>query len=236
MSSEPLLRVTAVGRLAIHDVTFTLDRARTLAIVGASGSGKSTLARAIAGIDPPATGEVRFDGRATEVQLIPQQPAASLNPRFTAAEIVAEPLLIQRIGTTQTRARRAAELMELVGLPAKSASKPALAFSGGERQRLAIARALALEPKLLILDESLTGLDPALASQISRLLVDLQQRLGLAYILISHDLDLVARLASEIAVMDGGTIVEHAPTAELLANPKHPRTRELRDAALALAL
>ncbi|HEY1342461.1 MAG TPA: ATP-binding cassette domain-containing protein [Bryobacteraceae bacterium] len=251
MSSEPLLSVREAGKTyerhgwlrrtppakrALHDIIFDLDRGQTLAIVGSSGSGKSTLARCIAGFEKLSAGEIRFDGTQRQVQLIPQQPAASLNPRFTAAEIIAEPLVIQKHGTARIREARARELMETVGLPATAAGKRALEFSGGERQRLAIARALAVEPKLLILDESLTGFDWALQAQITALLADLQARFGIAYILISHDLEAAARMASEIAVMEDGTIVERAPARQLLESPRHARSRELRDAALALAL
>jgi ABC-type oligopeptide transport system ATPase subunit len=126
--------------------------------------------------------------------------------------------------------------METVGLRSDAAGKPALEFSGGERQRLAIARALALEPKLLILDESFSGLDLSVQTQVANLLSHLQQRLGLTYILISHDLTVVTSLASEIAVMEAGCIVEHAATADLLARPQHPRTKELLAASLALSL
>ena len=132
------------------------------------------------------------------------------------------------------RRKRALELMEMVGLRPEAAARPALESSGGERQRLAIARALALDPKLLILDESLTGLDLSIQAQILKLLTDLQARLGLTYILISHDLGLVSTVADEIAVMDGGEMVEQGSAAALTAFPKHPRTRELLAAALAL--
>ena len=166
-----------------------------------------------------------------DIQLIFQEPASSLNPRFTAAQIVTEPLLIRRIGTAKTRRQRASELMETVGLPRQALETPALEFSGGERQRLAIARALALEPKLLILDESFSGLDLSVQAQVTSLLLDLQERRGLTYILIAHDLALVWRMAGEIAVMDHGSIVEHAGVADLLARPQHPLTKELLDAA-----
>jgi len=171
-----------------------------------------------------------------DIQLIFQEPASSLNPRFTAAQIVTEPLLIRGIGTARTRRQRASELMETVGLPGQAFDKPALEFSGGERQRLAIARSLALEPKLLILDESFSGLDLSVQAQVSALLLDLQKRRGLTYILIAHDLALVWRLAGEIAVMDQGSMVEYAAVADLLARPQHPRTKELLDAARALSL
>jgi len=234
---------------ALHNVTLELDRGRTLGLVGPSGSGKSTLARCVTFFETPTAGEIRFEGRdlgslsrrerlrmRAQIQLIFQEPAASLNPRFTAAEIIAEPLVIQNRGNRAARLERVLELMETVGLPRTAAGQPALRFSGGQRQRLAIARALVLEPKLLILDESFSGLDLTLQAQISALLKDLRQRLGLTYILISHDLALVAGLADEIAVMEGGNLVEHADAAELLAHPRHPRTRALLDAALALSL
>ncbi len=261
MEREPLLRVRGLGKTiprrtwwgaerpgpeVLRNVSLDLDKGRTLGLVGPSGSGKSTLARCLALFEPPSAGEISIDGRnpwtlprraraplRARVQLIFQEPAASLNPRFTAAEIVSEPLLIQKRGGR--REARARVLMEIVGLPPASAGKRALEFSGGERQRLAIARALALEPELLILDESLSGLDLSVRAQISNLLVDLQETRGLAYVLISHDLSIIAHLADEIAVMDGGEIVERAPAAELCAHPRHARTRELLAAAAVLA-
>lgn len=228
----------APGRTVLRDVSFTLARGETLAVVGPSGGGKSTLARCIAGFETPAAGEVLLHGRAiargdrSRVQLIFQQPAASLNPRFTAAEILEEPLVIQR----RERRGAAARAMELAGLPADGLGRRALEFSGGERQRLAIARALVLEPEVLILDESFAGLDWRLQEQIAGLLRGLAERLGLAYLLIAHDLELAAGLAHRIAVMEAGEIVEQGPAAEVMAAPKHPRTRELIAAARALSL
>jgi ABC-type dipeptide/oligopeptide/nickel transport system ATPase subunit len=254
MAADPFLSVRGLGKsfaghAAIQDVTFSLERGHTLGVVGPSGSGKSTLARCLAFFEAPDSGEIWLDGRnlcglnrreraamRADIQLIFQEPASSLNPRFTAAEIVMEPLLIRGIGTAKTRRLRASELMETVGLPRQAGQTPALEFSGGERQRLAIARALALEPKLLILDESFAGLDLSVQAQVTGLLLDVQERRGLTYILIAHDLALVWRLAGEIAVMDQGSIVEHAGVADLVARPKHPLTRELLDAALALSL
>lgn len=251
MSTDPLLAVrdlsktymrrrwwggTQPGVSALREVSFTLDAGRTLAVVGPSGSGKSTLARCLARFEQPTSGEIQFAGDPLETQLIFQQPAASLNPRFTAGEIVEEPLLIQRRGTPADRRSRAVQVLKQVGLDPGDLGKPSRHFSGGEKQRLAIARALVLEPKLIILDESLTGLDPGLQGQVVALLRDLQTRLGLTYILISHDLELAADLASEIAVMDRGQIVEQATTAELLAAPRHPLTCELLAAARALAV
>ena len=234
---------------ALREVSFDLGKGRTLGLVGPSGSGKSTLARCLALFEAPTCGEVCLDGRSlwsatpperrrlrARIQLIFQEPAASLNPRFTAGQVVEEPLVIQRWGTAPARRERACELMETVVLRRDAAGKPALQFSGGERQRLAIARALALEPKLLILDESFSGLDLSIQAQVANLLLDLQKGLGLTYILISHDLSVVASLAGDIAVMEGGRIVEHAATADLCARPQHARTRELLEASLALSL
>jgi peptide/nickel transport system ATP-binding protein len=213
MSAEPFLRVRGLSKsYGIHNVSLDLEQGATLGLIGASGSGKSTLARCLAGFESADAGEILLEGRSQwprqDVQLIFQQPAASLNPRFTAEEIVAEPLLIQRRGGASWRRTRARELMATVGLDPAAARSQALAFSGGERQRLAIARALSLDPKLLILDESLASLDLSVQAQIANLLLDLQQQRGLTYILISHDLALVGRIAGQIAVMDRGTIVE----------------------------
>jgi len=245
MGADALLSVRGLAGGVVHDVDLELARGRTLGLVGPSGSGKSTLARMIALVERPASGGIRIGGRnlwtldrrerrraRAEVQLIFQEPASSLNPRFTAEEIVGEPLRISGADTGMS----VSAALEAVGLPANCLRRRALDFSGGERQRLAIARALTLQPKLLILDESLSGLDLSVEAQIANLLLDLQQQHGLTYILIAHDLALVAQIADEIAVMDAGAVVEHASTAELLAAPRHPRTRELLEAGRALSL
>jgi ABC-type glutathione transport system ATPase component len=227
---------TQPGLIALYDVSFTVDPGRTLAVVGPSGSGKSTLARCLAGFEKPSAGEIVFAGDPLEIQLIFQQPAASLNPRFTAAEIVEEPLLIQRRGTAVERRSRAARSLDQVGLTEADLDKPSGNFSGGEKQRLAIARALVMEPKLIILDESLTGLDPELQGQIVVLLRELQGQFGLTYILISHDLGLVSDLASEIAVMARGQLAEYGAVRQVLTEPRHPLTCELVQAAKAIGL
>jgi peptide/nickel transport system ATP-binding protein len=228
------LRKTYRRMVALDGVSFTLAHGRTLGVVGASGSGKSTLARCVAGFETPDSGEIEFQGGRREIQLIFQQPAASLNPRFTAAEIVEEPLVIQRRGTAPERAARAAAALELVGIARAALGKRSHQFSGGERQRLAIARSLVLEPKLLILDESFNGLDASLTVQIARLLRDLQGGLGLSYMLIGHDLELVALLADEIAVMAGGRLVEQGATRAVMGAPREAWTRELIAATMAL--
>jgi ABC-type dipeptide/oligopeptide/nickel transport system ATPase subunit len=244
MGVEGFLRVEALcksfaGRPVLRNASFTVARGRVLGLVGASGSGKSTLARCIAGFETADSGRIRLDGAAPakgHVQLIFQEAAASLNPAFTAGEIVAEPLVLRGFGTKVSHRKQAADWLETVGIPRDAIGKRALAFSGGERQRLAIARALAAEPRLLILDESLSGLDVVLQAHIVRLLQDLRLRLNLTCILITHDLALARRLADDIAVMEAGEIVEHAPAGELFASPRHPRTRELLDASRWLAL
>ena len=170
------------------------------------------------------------------IQLILQQPAAALNPRFTAEEIVAEPLAIQRRGTRQARRERAREAMERAGLARAAAGKRALQFSGGERQRLAIARALVIQPKLMILDESLSGLDAGVRAQVIGWIDEARRTTGLGCLVVSHDIAMVAGWVEEIAVMDDGAIVEHASTARLIAEQRHPLTRQLWEASAALAL
>jgi ABC-type glutathione transport system ATPase component len=253
MNAEPFLSVrrlgrrfaprgwwgkAAAGRWAIRDISFELERGRTLVLAGASGAGKSTLARCLARFETPDTGEVRLMGRPVgyaDVQLIQQQPAASFNPRFSAGEAVAEPLAIQKHGRREDRRETARQAMARVGLLPDAAARPVMEFSGGEHQRLAIARALTLQPKLLILDESLSALDAFALDQVLELLRDLQGTLALTYIVISHDLALAERMADEIAVLDDGAMVEYGPRAGLLAAPRHPRTQELARANLVLS-
>ncbi len=236
---RPLTR-TPFAVCAFEDVNLTIHREATLAIVGESGAGKSTLAKCLALLEKPTVGEIWFEGKNLlglgkrerfnahrEIQLIFQDPTSALNPRLTAEEIVAEPLAIQKIGTKDSRRLRARELIEHVGLPAGSGHKRPLEFSGGQRQRLAIARALALEPKLLILDEALSSLDLLNQQVILKLLADLRAAHSLTYVHISHDLRLVSEFADEVAVMSERRIVEHKPAAELFAHPEHPDTKAL---------
>lgn len=228
---------------AVDDVNLTIHRGVTLALVGESGAGKSTLVRCLSMIEIPTAGEIWFDGvnllalprkalfpLRRQIQIIFQDPTSALNPAMTAAEIIAEPLVIQREGTKSQRRHRALELMEQVGLPAKWERKLPLEFSGGQRQRLAIARALALQPKLLILDEALSGLDLANQEMILRLLSDLQAMHSLTFVHVSHDLRMVSGLADEVAVMLEGRVVEQKSTPELFAGPEHPYTQDLLDA------
>jgi ABC-type glutathione transport system ATPase component len=241
MSPEPV--VTARGLVkhfpqrrglpavaALDGVDIAIAPGATLALVGESGSGKSTLARCLAGFEKPDAGEIRFSatagGPGPAAQLVFQDAAGSLNPGMRAANIVAEPLFILGRGNAADRRRRVAELMTVVGLPAAAERLPHQ-FSGGQRQRLAIARALAADPALLILDEALSGLDLSMQAQIANLLAEVQRQRGLAYLFISHDLPLACRVADEIAVMQAGRIVERGTPGALLAGPQHPHTRAL---------
>ncbi|MGA8765409.1 MAG: ATP-binding cassette domain-containing protein [Candidatus Acidiferrales bacterium] len=225
---------------AMEDASLTISRGATLALVGDSGSGKSTLARCLALLEKPTAGEIAFDDRdilavsskelfalRSQIQLIFQESASALNPRMTALEIVAEPLAIQKRGTKAERRERALGWIARVGLPSGSEGKRPMEFSGGQRQRLAIARALVLEPKLLILDEALSSLDLANQEMILQLLAEIQAEHSLTYLHISHDLRLVSRFADEIAVMNAGRIVEQQPAAKLFAQPKEAYTRDL---------
>jgi ABC-type glutathione transport system ATPase component len=226
----------------LRDVSLSLAPRQTLGIVGASGAGKSTLAKCLACLETPDNGQVLMLGQdllkltprelrraRTQIQLIFQGAAATLNPRFSAIEIVTEPLVIAGAGRHERRERGLAA-MASVGLPPESARRNCMEFSGGERQRLAIARALSLGPKVLILDESLSGLDLPVQAQILELLAGLQTRLPVSYILISHDLRLAAHVSSHLAVMQCGTIVEYGPVEQVARNPQHPYTRALLSA------
>jgi ABC-type glutathione transport system ATPase component len=225
---------------ALEDASLTILRGTTLALVGDSGSGKSTLGRCLALLETPSRGEIWFDGRNLlaldpkelfavrgQIQLIFQEPASALNPRMSALEIVAEPLAIQKRGTKAERREQALVWMARVGLPAGCERKRPMEFSGGERQRLAIARALVLEPQLLILDEALSSLDLANQEMIVQLLADLQDQLLLTYLHISHDLRLVSQFADEIAVMNDRRVIEQQPAARLFAHPEQDYTRDL---------
>ncbi len=234
----------SVPVVAVRGVDFEIPAGKTLALVGSSGSGKSTVARCVARLERPDAGEIRMGDVdiaelgnrdllrfRTEIQMVFQDAVTSMNPRFSAAEIIEEPLLIQRRGNNAARRSRARELMNEVGLSPNSADRLAMEFSGGQRQRLAIARSLALQPKLLVLDEALSGLDLSTQAQIANLLLELQAAHSLTYLLISHDLPLVARLADSIAVMSAGQIVEQGPTPHIISSPTHPETQALLAAA-----
>ncbi len=225
---------------ALDGVSFSLAAGATLAIVGASGSGKSTLAMCLACLEKPTSGSIWFDGRELvslseaelrhfrpQTQLVFQDPALSLNPRLSAMDIVSEPWLIQRAFSRSEWRRRAAELLTTVGLSPDMLNRMPGEFSGGQRQRLAIARALALQPKLLILDEALSSLDASVQAQIANLLVDLRGSGALTMIFITHDPAMAAHLGSEIAVMDRGRIVEWGAPEQILRHPTHAATQAL---------
>jgi oligopeptide/dipeptide ABC transporter ATP-binding protein len=235
-------RPTAFVR-AVDGVSFTVDAGETLALVGESGCGKSTVSRLVLRLIEPDQGEIRFDGcdllgmAANELrafrrhaQIIFQDPYASLNPRMTIGQILAEPLVLHDLVPSERRRERVEELLRLVGLEPRAARRYAHEFSGGQRQRIAIARALAVEPKLIICDEPVSALDVSIRSQILNLLRDLQQRLGIAYIFVSHDLAVVKHIADRVAVMNLGQIVEAADAETLFASPRHPYSRALLSA------
>ena len=229
---------------AVDDVSFTLERGKTLGIVGESGCGKSTTGRAILRLIEPTAGEVIFNGEditkknkeqmrllRREMQLIFQDPYASLDPRKTVSEIIGEPLKLQKlIPDAKKRAERVHELMEFVGLADRLINTYPHELDGGRRQRIGIARALAMEPKLIICDEPVSALDVSIQAQILNLMQDLQEQMGLTYIFITHDLSVVNHFANDIAVMYLGQLIEKAPSVTLFDNPVHPYTKALLSA------
>jgi peptide/nickel transport system ATP-binding protein/oligopeptide transport system ATP-binding protein len=228
---------------AVDGVSFSIEAGDTFALVGESGCGKSTLGRLILRLIEPQAGRIHFEGRDVtalkdgelrsfrrNAQLIFQDPYASLNPRRTVEQILLEPLYLHDVVPAPRRRGRVAELLRLVGLSAAAAQRYPHEFSGGQRQRIAIARALAVEPKLIICDEPVSALDVSIRSQVLNLLRELQQRLGLTYIFISHDLAVVKHIANKVAVMNLGQIVELAPARDLFAAPRHPYSRALLSA------
>jgi oligopeptide transport system ATP-binding protein len=255
--SEPLLSVTDLkvhfpirrGFLydrtvdhvkAVDGVSFEIQEGQTLGLVGESGSGKSTTAYAALQLLRPTAGSVRFLGRdltrlrgeelrrmRREMQIVFQDPYASLNPRMTVGRIVAEPLQTHRIGTRRSRRASVARLLELVGFDPSYTNRYPHEFSGGQRQRIGIARALALNPKLIVCDEPVSALDVSIQAQILNLLKDLQRDLGLTYLFIAHDLAVVRSMSDAIAVMHDGRIVEQGPAEDVYTNPQSDYTRAL---------
>ncbi len=225
---------------AVDDVSFRIQAGETLGLVGESGCGKTTVGRAILSLYAPTAGEIRFDGTPVhgldrramralrrDMQMIFQDPYDSLNSRQTVGEILEEPFLIHRIGRPEERRRQVSALLERVGLPENSSSRYPHEFSGGQRQRIGIARAIALNPRLIVCDEPVSALDVSIQSQILNLLLTLQKEMGLAYLFIAHDLSVVKHISDRIAVMYLGKIVETARADTLYAHPLHPYTRSL---------
>jgi ABC-type oligopeptide transport system ATPase subunit len=225
---------------AVDDVSFEIYPGKTLGLVGESGSGKSTTGYCVLELLKPTEGSVRFLGEELttmkkedlrrmrrEMQIVFQDPYASLNPRMTVGNIVAEPLLVHKVGDRARRRKTVEELLEVVGFNPDFVNRYPHEFSGGQRQRIGIARALALNPRLIVCDEPVSALDVSIQAQILNLLKDLQAEFGLAYLFVAHDLAVVRAMSDDIAVMNKGQIVEAGPSEEIYANPKDEYTKAL---------
>jgi peptide/nickel transport system ATP-binding protein len=237
---------TAAGvHRAVDDISFTIERGSTLAVVGESGCGKSTLARSLVRLVKPTSGSIVLDGveiatmpesrlrpLRSKIQMVFQDPYGSLDPHLTAQQIVAEPLRVRGVRSAAERDAEAAELLDLVGLPTSALERRPSEFSGGQRQRIGIARALASRPDVLVCDEATSALDVSVQAQVLKLLVDLQATSGVTYLFISHNLGVVREISQEVLVMRRGQVVEQGPTERVLATPSQPYTRALRAAAL----
>ncbi len=256
-NGEPLLAVTGLKKYfpikegllidrtvdyvrAVDDVSFEVRQGETLGLVGESGSGKSTTGYCVLRLLKPTAGSVRFDGEELttmprnalrrmrrEMQIVFQDPYASLNPRMTIGDIVGEPLLVHKIGDRKRRRRTVEELLEVVGFNPDFVNRYPHEFSGGQRQRIGVARALALNPRLIVCDEPVSALDVSIQAQILNLLKDLQKAFGLAYLFIAHDLAVVREMSDKIAVMNHGKIVEMGSADEVYTNPRHEYTKAL---------
>jgi ABC-type glutathione transport system ATPase component len=228
------------ARIVLDGVSFALERGERLALVGESGAGKSTLARCLVGLERPHGGTVLLEGvdladmderarrsAARTIQIVFQDSLSALDPRQTVKAALGEPLAIHRLLKPRERALAALALCEAVGLDPDCVARYPHELSGGQRQRVAIGRALALEPRCLVLDEPVSSLDVSIRAQVSNLLADLSERRGLALLVIAHDLAWVRHLASRVALLDQGRLVEAGPCQRVLAAPEHPRTRAL---------
>ncbi|ACM30744.1 ABC transporter ATP-binding protein [Agrobacterium sp. SHOUNA12C] len=250
--NEPLLSVRNLAKhyttrgtktSVLQDISFEIGRGEVVGLVGESGSGKTTIGRSVLRLIEPSAGSIRFDGIALttlsasamrrirpRMQYIFQDPFASLSPRMTIGEILTEGLTIQGIGTSKEQLDRAQSALEQVDLPADAIHRYVHEFSGGQRQRIGIARALTLAPDFLVADEPVSALDVSIQAQVINLLRDLQQRLGLTMLFISHDLAVVEYICDRIIVLYLGRIMEIAPSSELYVSPQHPYTRALLSA------
>lgn len=237
---EGVFMRTGKHNKAVDGVSFSIQPGETLGLVGESGCGKSTLGRCITRLYQPTAGQIFFEGHditrlgrkqlmpyRRDIQMIFQDPMESLNSRHTVEYIVEEPMLVQGIGDSRSRKQRVRELLDLVGLPARSATRYPFEFSGGQRQRIGIARSIALNPKLIVCDEPVSALDVSIQSQILNLLIDLQKELNLSYLFIAHDLAVVKHISDRVAIMYLGKMVETATGEELYHSPAHPYTQSL---------
>ncbi|MBL7555445.1 MAG: dipeptide ABC transporter ATP-binding protein [Bdellovibrionaceae bacterium] len=238
------LLLKTVGHVkAVDDITLEVRKGETIGLVGESGCGKSTFGRTLIRLYEPTAGEIEFEGQnflkvggrslrnlRKDIQMIFQDPYASLDPRMTVGQIVRQPFEIHNVGSSAEREKRVKELLELVGLKASHVNRYPHEFSGGQRQRICIARAIALNPKLIICDEPVSALDVSIQAQILNLLKDLQEQLGLTYVFISHDLSVIEYFCDRVAVMYLGKIVEIGTRDEMFNGPKHPYTQALLSA------